>query len=86
MKEGLWSVDVTSAGEAWAVGNSGRIIHFDGRSWQKEHSPTRETLWSIGMSADGHGWAVGEKGVILERIPEPQPERHWLPVVGQLQR
>ena len=86
VEEGLWSVDVTSAGEAWAVGNSGRIVHFDGLSWRTEPSPTRETLWSVGMTDDGHGWAVGENGVILERVPEPRPVRYWLPVVDQLQR
>jgi hypothetical protein len=36
----LWSIDGTSSDDVYAVGSSGVILHFDGKRWTREKSPT----------------------------------------------
>jgi len=46
--KGLYSVFALSEDNAWAVGDSGVIIHWDGKKWSLVESPTsRETQFSL---------------------------------------
>jgi hypothetical protein len=54
--------------DAWAVGDSGTIIHWNGNSWSSVNSPTAVNLYSVFFVNASSGWAVGgssNNGVIL---------------------
>ncbi len=53
---------------AWAVGDGGTILYWDGNAWSSVDSPTSENLYSVIFVDDSNGWAVGggsASGVIL---------------------
>lgn len=53
---------------AWAVGDGGTIVHWDGNSWTTVSSPTSQNLYSVVFVNSTYGWAVGgsdNNGVIL---------------------
>lgn len=64
--------DVTGApdGQAWAVGDHGTILHFDGSAWRAETSGTRVHLRSICRLEDGTILAAGGDGTVLIRDGE----------------
>jgi hypothetical protein len=54
---------------AWAVGDSGIIIRWNGNNWASVNSPTNTTLNSVIMVNSSYGLAVGgnsTSGVILK--------------------
>ena len=54
--------------DAWAVGDSGTIIHWNGKNWTTVNSPTSVNLYSVFFVNASSGWAVGgssNNGVIL---------------------
>jgi hypothetical protein len=54
--------------EAWAVGDAGTIVHWNGNSWTTVTSPTASHLHSVAFNNVTNGWAVGgsgDSGVIL---------------------
>lgn len=66
--------NVTSSGNslkqlnAWAVGDGGTIVMWDGSAWKSVSSPTTFNLYSVAFNNATNGWAVGgsgSKGVIL---------------------
>jgi len=75
----VWMV---SAGEGWAVGNSGTlpdnsmIAYWDAFSW-RETEPDPPTLTvdlnSVCMVSSSDGWAVGDEGRMLRFGPFPVP-------------
>lgn len=53
---------------AWAVGDSGIILQWNGNSWSTVSSPTSVNLYSVCFDSPYDGWAVGggaNSGVIL---------------------
>ena len=61
----LYSVFALSEDNAWAVGDSGVIIHWDGETWSLVESPTSERLNSVYFVSPDDGWVVGNSGTIL---------------------
>lgn len=61
----LYGIAMASAGEGWAVGSDGLIVHDLGGTWTQVPGPTGQTLLSIAMTSPGEGWAVGDGGTIL---------------------
>jgi hypothetical protein len=61
---GLW---LSPAGQAWAVGDGGRILHSAafGRDWRIVDSPTSEVLRAVSASSPADVWIVGENGTAL---------------------
>jgi len=55
----LNAVEYLAVDNAWAVGDGGRIIHWNGTSWQIFSSPTTDSLRGIKMITLTEGWAVG---------------------------
>jgi len=52
--------------ELWAVGDSGAIVHYNGRAWSLiPNSPTTATLHGVWGTAANDVWAVGDSGLIL---------------------
>ncbi len=62
----LHDVYATSASDAWAVGYSGAILHFDGTAWSIAKSPTRNTLYGIAGRSASEILAVGELGTVVK--------------------
>jgi photosystem II stability/assembly factor-like uncharacterized protein len=61
----LHAVWADAPDDAWAVGDVGTIVHFNGTMWTPVSSPTSLTLYAIWGSGPMDVWAVGEQGVIL---------------------
>ena len=59
---GLWG---RTADEVWAVGDNGRIVHFDGQSWKEQESGTEAHLRHVYGFNDGTLYAVGVHGTVL---------------------
>jgi hypothetical protein len=58
---GIWG---TSATNIFAVGNGGRILHFDGSAWTAMSSPTGARLSRVWGSAPADVWAVADTAVV----------------------
>ena len=63
----LFALDGNAAGEAWAVGDDGMILHFDGSDWREEKSPTQVNLRAVGCTPGGKVYAAGAEGTVLQR-------------------
>ena len=64
----LTSVAFAGPSSAFAVGQYGEILHWDGSSWSEDPqsiSLTENQLNSVAFAASGEGWAVGDAGTIL---------------------
>jgi photosystem II stability/assembly factor-like uncharacterized protein len=55
----LRALDVLSADNAWAVGDGGKIYHWDGVHWNDFASPSTYSINSIDMLSADDGWASG---------------------------
>ncbi len=66
----LFAIDGNAQGEAWAVGDDGMILHYDGSDWSVEPAPTRVNLRAIVCAANGTVYAAGAEGTVLQRTPE----------------
>ncbi len=64
----LTSVAFDGPSSAFAVGEFGAILHWDGSSWTEDPQSISLTQWrlnSVTFDSSGQGWAVGEDGTIL---------------------
>lgn len=50
------------ADEAYAVGEAGLILRFDGTTWRTETTTTTEDLWGVWGARRSELWAVGGRG------------------------
>lgn len=72
IKEDLYAMAVSPGGErAWAVGEGGRVIAWDGTFWALQQTPTKATLRGVWVApvavetAMPEAWAVGEFGAVM---------------------
>ncbi len=70
-KDALYSVDVISESEAWAVGASGVngrsvMYYYDGAQWESVGPNTLPGLHSVSFLNQDQGWAVGERGAVVK--------------------
>lgn len=64
----LHDVAWPAARTAWAVGEQGAILRFDGSAWRTDPASgrlTRQPLYALAFRGSGEGIAVGAKGTIL---------------------
>ena len=61
----LNSIDGSGLENLYAVGNSGRIFHFDGESWSEIDSPTNVHLERVRF-AEGKAYICGNYGTVLQ--------------------
>jgi photosystem II stability/assembly factor-like uncharacterized protein len=61
----LTGVDYVAEDLAWAVGQNGVILRFDGVTWERMESPTDADLKAVVQEAPDSVWAVGLSGTIL---------------------
>jgi len=65
MAGGLHSVWGSSGSDVFAVGDSGRILHYNGSTWSAMTSWTTNILHSVWGSSGSEVFAVGDSGRIL---------------------
>lgn len=53
------------ADDVWALGNQGKIAHFDGVRWSPVPSPTKADLVDLWVTGLADIWAVGNSGTVL---------------------
>jgi photosystem II stability/assembly factor-like uncharacterized protein len=61
----LNAVNHVDENHAWAVGDQGKIVFWDGHHWNRQASNCTNTLRSVSFSDPYHGWAVGDSGRLL---------------------
>lgn len=61
----LFAIAGDETGCAWAVGDDGMILAFDGHAWQPQTSPTRANLRGITRAPGGRLFAVGGEGTVI---------------------
>jgi hypothetical protein len=64
----LTGVAFAGSARAFAVGQAGTILRWDGKSWTEDPqsvSATTHTLNAVAFGSDAQGWAVGGFGTIL---------------------
>jgi len=61
----LWGVWSSSPSNVFVVGDSGTILHYDGRNWSIMTSGTGDYISGIWGSSPSDVFAVGNKGIIL---------------------
>jgi hypothetical protein len=61
----LNSIWGSSDADIFAVGDSGVVLHFDGKSWNEENTGTSINLNGVWGSSAASVYAVGESGLIL---------------------
>lgn len=76
----LFAITGDDAGRAWAVGDDGTIIAFDGRVWQVQASPTRVNLRGITRAAGGKLFAVGGEGTVITSAGDGRWEALHCPI------
>jgi hypothetical protein len=54
-----------SAGNVYALGTGGTILHWDGAAWCLEPSGTDAALNAVSGEPGARVWALGERGVVL---------------------
>ena len=59
---GIWG---SAAGDVFAVGEEGTIIHYDGKSWSLMESGTAQKLYGVWGSGKNDVFAVGAGGAII---------------------
>jgi hypothetical protein len=62
--EAIWG---SSAHDVWAVGEDGRLAHFDGQTWTLDDSaPAQDaySLFAVGGTGPNDVWAVGRSGMV----------------------
>src|SRR5262249_54358187 len=64
--ENLYSIWGSGPKDIWAVGGDGHVVHFDGKSWQREKVSARsahlEALRAVWGSGPSSVWAIGQAG------------------------
>lgn len=60
----LNGVSAVSATDIWAVGESGKFLHYNGTAWSEFFDAGSTEFFAIAMVSSTDGWAVGESGKI----------------------
>ena len=61
----LFAVHGQAADDVWAVGDRGRVVHWNGTSWFDLLPVTARALHRVHAVAPDRAWAVGDAGVAL---------------------
>lgn len=58
---GLWGV---SASTAWAVGDNGTVLRFDGAKWAPERTGISRTFHCVWASSASDVWRMGDSALL----------------------
>ncbi len=64
-KVNLNGVCALNAWTAWAVGDVGTVLGFNGSSWSRRPSGTGNNLYDVTATSTDNAWAVGAEGEVL---------------------
>jgi len=76
---------------AWAVGDEGKILAWDGTWWGLQQAPTKETLHDVYVRSTVDVWAAGERGTVVHwdgliwraiEVPEELASANWRAIKG----
>ena len=76
---------------AWAVGDAGKILAWDGTWWGLQQAPTKETLHALYVRSTVDVWAAGERGALVHwdgliwrdvEVPEELANANWRAIKG----
>ena len=81
----LFAITGDDTGRAWAVGDNGTVIAFDGDTWQKQNSPTEANLRGIARTPSGRLYAVGAGGTVITSLGDGHWELLECPVAAGFQ-
>src|SRR5690606_34769816 len=81
----LFAITGDDSGQAWAVGDDGTILNFDGDSWQNQTSPTRLNLRGITRAPNGRLFAVGGEGTVITSTGDGHWQTLDCPIAAGLQ-
>lgn len=76
-------IHFVSAGEGFAVGNQGKILHYLNGEWSLMESPVNTDLFGVSFAGPDMGWAVGDNGTIL-RYQNGSWTQFTSPITGML--
>ncbi len=62
----LYGVAYDSATTAWAVGQDGTILYWNGSAWTEASRPSTATLLAVDALSPSFVWAVGNAGTLLK--------------------
>lgn len=62
----LMDVASVSPTLAWAVGNAGTILRWDGTAWAEVNSGTNVSLSKVRSASPADGWALGSSGELVQ--------------------
>ncbi len=69
----LFAITGDETGRAWAVGDDGVILAFDGQAWEPQTSPTQVNLRGVTRTPAGQLFAVGGEGTVITS----KGDGHW---------
>ena len=81
----LFAITGDDTGRAWAVGDNGTVIAFDGDTWHGQSSPTQANLRGIARTPGGRLFAVGGGGTVISSMGDGQWELLDCPVAAGFQ-
>ena len=64
-KPNLLEIWGTSSSDVFVVGESGTMLHYDGKTWSRMKTPAPGTISHIWGSSSSDVFAVGTKGTIV---------------------
>jgi hypothetical protein len=76
---------------AWAVGDNGKILAWDGTWWGLQQAPTKETLHDVYVRSTVDVWAAGERGTVVHwdgliwrtlEVPDEVALANWWAIKG----
>jgi hypothetical protein len=73
----LYSIWGSGTADVWAVGESGAVVHWDGKAWTQVHVGTNVVLRGVWAAGPKDAWIVGDDSVILRWNGAA-----WNPVAG----
>ncbi|HNN97694.1 MAG TPA: hypothetical protein PKI03_35760, partial [Pseudomonadota bacterium] len=59
----LWQVWMSDPDNAWAVGDGGALLHYDGAGWTQQSLGSRENLYAVHGSARNDVWVAGQNSL-----------------------
>ena len=86
------AMDGAGGSWAWAVGDEGKILAWDGTWWAHQQAPTDETLRDVYVRSTVDVWAVGDRGALMHwdgliwravETPSEVAGANWWAISGQ---
>ena len=65
-EEFLLTIFTIDAGNAWAGGENGTLLKYDGAAWKKVSTNTTNNINAIYFTDENHGWLVGDEGLMYK--------------------